>query len=539
MLKHMKGLINQLYKSAHAPLVVLLVAAAALVVFQNDQYSFRDGHHGFLSSHGMALAANLSPKQGFLMYNRMSRGEDGSILYEFYNRFPFGAFALIRLSTLPFHNDLSMQISIARMLMNFFFIAAAYLAYLSAFRLSRSRWVAAAATVSAFSSSCCLTYNDMIFNDVPTLFGLLLIFHGMVVFVQEGRSMQLFCKSCAALLLGWQAYALLLPFTVFGCIKELIASRSLRSVVRSHFFVLGITTLLFGSAILACGLAAEHAAVGAQPHTFSAFSSLLWRFGLNSPESYDTYAGYLNWSPFLENQLYRIGKMSVPHSIDHYGTRLGISFGAPWGAFVLITTLAGAAISGQRILVASLVVSGLCWALPMRHFVAFHDFQSMIYIGIPLVFFSMLAQLAEKASKGFIIGAAGVALLLFSFSSITLNISKAGFADEGNTVTIDFQSIRDRVGTGRRIFVNGCYSSIGGAWHAVGFYLAGNYFQPNAENADFVLSASRDEPLVLLTPTNKRVFLFKASRPEARDGDSHPDAHGGAKPPNRDMKNDT
>ena len=40
-------------------------------------------------------------------------------------------------------------------------------------------------------------------ETVMDLFGVMLTFHGMVVFVQEDRFRQLLGKVCAALLLGW------------------------------------------------------------------------------------------------------------------------------------------------------------------------------------------------------------------------------------------------------------------------------------------------------------------------------------------------
>ena len=55
-------------------------------------------------------------------------------------------------------------------------------------------------------------------------FGAALVFHGMAVFVQEGRFRQLLVKTCAALLLGWHVYALLLPFIALGFGGEAIAT---------------------------------------------------------------------------------------------------------------------------------------------------------------------------------------------------------------------------------------------------------------------------------------------------------------------------
>ena len=53
----------------------------------------------------------------------------------------------------------------------------------------------------------------------------MLVFHGMAIFVQEGRFRQLLVKSCVALLLGWHVYAFLLPFIIFGMAAELLQAR--------------------------------------------------------------------------------------------------------------------------------------------------------------------------------------------------------------------------------------------------------------------------------------------------------------------------
>ena len=112
-------------------------------------------------------------------------------------------------------------------------------------------------------------------------FGAGMVFHGMVVFVQEGRFRQLLAKTCAALLLGWHVYALLLPFIVLGFGGEAIALiRSARaskeragekagiswarsaaiSLVRSRCVALAAISILFGSALIAFNFANEYMA---------------------------------------------------------------------------------------------------------------------------------------------------------------------------------------------------------------------------------------------------------------------------------------
>ena len=205
---------------------------------------------------------------------------------------------LIKAATLPFSDDLSAQIYAARMLMLLFFAAAAVLAYLALSRLTPDRWIALTATLLAFSSPYCLYYSDMINPEtVMDLFGVMLTFHGMVVFIQEDRFRQLLGKACAALLLGWHVFALLLTFIILGMASELVraVSRLNRGGVESvtalrpsfawvgRYLTLGVVPLLFGSSLLAFNFTNEYFALnGNQSWTdLPSFQSMLDRTGQN------------------------------------------------------------------------------------------------------------------------------------------------------------------------------------------------------------------------------------------------------------------
>ena len=194
------------------PLLALLVALSTMFVFGNDRgHYYRPGAHDGISSQSMALAANLSPEHNFLMFLQKTESS-----YEVYNRFPIGTYALLKLAILPFGDDLSAQIWAGRLLMLLLTAAGAVSAYLALRRLTGSGWIASASVMATFSSYYFLYYNDLVSTEVTSVFGILLTFHGMVVFVQEGRFRQLVIKTCAAVLLGWHVMALVLPFVVIG-----------------------------------------------------------------------------------------------------------------------------------------------------------------------------------------------------------------------------------------------------------------------------------------------------------------------------------
>ena len=217
-------------RPASLPLVLLLLALATLFLLGGDREYFYRGNsydHDWNSSQTMAFAENLSFRHNLLIFRYQYRDADRNSHYqEPYNRFPIGGYALVKLALLPFGDtDFQAKIYAGRMLILLLFSVAAVLAYRSLARIAGSRWDALTATLLAFSSYYLLYYADMIFYDVTAIFAVMLVFHGMVIFVQEGRFRQLVIKSCLALLLSWHVYAFLLPFIAFGLAAELLKAR--------------------------------------------------------------------------------------------------------------------------------------------------------------------------------------------------------------------------------------------------------------------------------------------------------------------------
>ena len=321
-------------RSEAMPLVLLLAAMAVLFLFGNDRTNFyRDGHHDGNSSRTLTLAENLAFQHNLLLFRYQSQDGDGSRSYpETYSRFPLGGFALLKLAILPFGaDDYRAKIYAGRLLMLLLFSAAAALAYHSLARITGNSWDALTATLLAFSSYYLLYYADMISNEAAVdLFAVMLAFHGMVVFVQEGRFRQLLVKSGVALLLGWHVYAFLLPFVIFGLIRELLEARRAVSagapagqlpgygaaLLRSRYLMLGAAALLFGLALLSFNFANEYLARdGKSPLRELAaaqFGGGNERFNADDAGNAES----LTPSIFMGDQLYRIGQMTLPYTIN-------------------------------------------------------------------------------------------------------------------------------------------------------------------------------------------------------------------------------
>ena len=592
------------------PPLLLLFALSTVFLFGNDRSRFyRGAHHVHLSSQSMALAANLSPDHHFLMFFRQTLGVNGTQGYEPYNRFPIGTYALIKLSTLPFADSLAKQIYAARILMLSCFAATAVLAYYALCRLVSNRWIALAATLLAFSSTYCLYYNDMISTEVTSLFGVLLTFHGMVVFVQDRRFLQLLFKTCLALLLGWHVYSLLFPFIVCGFVGELIRRnsctlsisstitalfrarhpilgviallvsvsliilnfdiryhdiygansltyfflilifllpffacyfvvgelirgrlrRSASVLTSSRHLLLGYVALLFGMLVLAFNFSNEYFSLEGEAvlNELPTFQSMLWRLGLAPPDHYTDVSSRLNWLPYLQGQLSRIGVASIPFFLPGYVNVFEVGYGqasneilsAIVGAGVFGAGLIGLVFARHKILLATLLLSGLTWGLMMRHSSYVHDFESLFYIGIPLTCFALfLLSIRGILSDRVLAGLAVASLIIFTLSSYQMGrIGHDSAATKFQEALLaDFDSIRRiTVGGGERVLVLLSERNTPFSWGhlAVNYYLAGSiigYERDGYELADydFIITSEREEGNSLLTPDNRYVFLY-------------------------------
>ncbi len=523
-----------LQSRAWLPSALLLLALSSVFLFGGDRgHFYREVHHDALSARSLAIVENLSIKHNFLLFPAQTLDADGEPVYELYNHVPIGGYALIKLATLPFGDSLSAKIYVARMLMLLFFAAAAALAYLSLRRITASRWIALTAALLAFSSAYCLYYADIISGEAMIdLFALLLVFHGMAVFEQEGRFRQLLAKSCIALLLGWHAYALLLPFVVFGLERDLFRAldpsssnpiRVLGALTRNRYTALGATTLLFGVSVLAFNLTNEYIALNREtPLTeLPSIQAITSREPDSDAYSSEEITRYLHWPTFLERQLHHIGAMGLPYLFSP--TFMERFEEAPSRLFALLGMAAlGASLIGllfvrrHKVLLASLTLSGFFWMLPMRQSVAFPDqgFQAIFHIGVALTLFSLiLLGLRSLSGERLIAALSAVALLLFVMSGLRMSqlINDAQTPVSHKETIADFESIRDVNTEGKVIWTKAMPT------HAVSsavYYLSGSILLSDetalfTRKPDFIVTSAYQEGFPSITPGNRLLFLYE------------------------------
>lgn len=547
------------------PLILLLIGVSTVFFFSNGRGHFY--RQAYVSSQQLSIVNNFSLATHFIQFEHESLDQFGNLNYSLYGRFPPGGYALIKLATFVFDNNLSTQIYAARILMLIFFAGTLVLAYWSLCRLISSKWVALSATALAFSSGYFLYYNDLIATEFGVdLFGCMLVFHGMIIFVLESRFRQLVVKSCIALLLGWHVLAVLMPFIVLGLFKKMWFIDSVRisnyegvlkrfltkirlgvaAAVTGRYMILGIIVAGFSILVLVSNIGHQYYYLNiendlkARLFDLPVFESATARLGVSTEAVFKR----VEWAPFLKDQFIKIGLMSIPFALPGYSSAptwwkgndlMGISElqNLFTGIIVVSVCVVGGFFGRYRLLTMTAVLSGFCWAVPLRYNVAFHHWEALYYVGLPLVIFALLFTLIRKLSNELFMGSISVVtVLIFGFSSVQMSSVRDNSrfsADFHQTMIDDFNNIRHFTKNSSVLVpVDPAISEVlkfDGAGYGLYHYLSGstivfnrlgcnvadvNYeynvdFVP--DEVDFIIQTRRDMP-GLLTPNNHMVYLY-------------------------------
>ena len=203
---------------AAVPLVLLLSALGAAFLFARSEGRFSRPPAGEEAA-ALARAGNLSPKTRFVPFTHRTLAPDGAPAFVRGADAPLGGGLALGALLGAVGDDPARRLTAARAAMAALFGAAAALAYLSLVRLFRRRWLALGVTLLAFSPFAGGAWDAVSLEESPTLFALFLSFHGMAMFVREGRSRQLFLKCAAGLLVSYSVVWLLLPFAAVGFLR--------------------------------------------------------------------------------------------------------------------------------------------------------------------------------------------------------------------------------------------------------------------------------------------------------------------------------
>ena len=517
-----------------APLLVLAGCLAAVFAFALAEGRFARPVADRAGAATLAQVANLSAEHRFVGFTHREIEPGGppdldadlDAAFVLGEDRPLGGGLALRVATSHFGDDQAAQAFAARALLAALWCLSAVLAYLSLVRLSGRRWTALGATLLAFSGFAGGAWDAVSLEGSAALFALLLLFHGMAVFVREGRLRQLILKGAAALLLTFSAYALILPFVVLGLFfpKPLPDSRgrgeapegSVRepATARERWFgnpylVFGAFALVFGGALFGLNRANERALrdTGARLIAEAAM-----------PAATAPNAGSADDFGRL-GALGRVGKEIVPYAVSAGGAggRGGAAL-ALLGFLATLGAVAGAAFSSRRLLLLPLALSGLLL------FLVAAPIGTGAAAGIPLVLFALgfsaLDRFRERRAAGegsgpgsgsgsgprrgsgsgrfapLAVGLSAAVFLASGFraASVADDAAGAAFAEQ---LDADFREIRSHLGRRARpaVFVpEDLRETLGGtagtARRLVGSALAGPAARGRAE---FVLARRREE----------------------------------------------
>ncbi|MCI0655988.1 MAG: hypothetical protein L0170_02835, partial [Acidobacteria bacterium] len=376
--------------------IILLAALAVSLVSATRTHAFLPGHHGYLTSMGLAMGKNLDHEHHYLLFTRKWVNAEGKSGVDPHNRFPILAYLLIGGAESGCGNDPSCEMQRGRVLMLLFCWGALALSTLLLMELSGNPLLAVSASLLGFSSYFLQYYNDMVFNDVPAVFGFMLVLFGIARFEMRGSTFLLTAGALLGIALGWQCYAPLVTWwilQVFRSLKTAGLVGSVRGVLRSQATKTMVMAVAWGCLLLAVNVFHEKAALGVPVGELPSVRSIQFRLGMKGgSEAFPEYQE-LKWGNFFNKQARRVMKATIPtrplhaavnrwSETQNSGLRLllgvtGLALLA--GAlFCLVKLYFG--LKQQRL--ASLVVffSGLLWCLSMRQFTAFHDFQAMFYV---------------------------------------------------------------------------------------------------------------------------------------------------------------
>ena len=294
--------------------------------------------------------------------------------------------------------------------------------------------------------------------------------------------------------------------------------------------MLGIVSLLFGTLVLSVNLVTEYIALnGETPLTeLPSWNSALHRTGLTT--GYAEFSHFLSWGAYLEDQFSRIGGMIYPYYLLNQEFFVQNHWSLPdlsvLGIIAFASCLIGLIFARHKILLATLLVSGFCWALPMRHHAAFHNYESIFYVGIPMVFFAfctlgLLWTCSLFKNRMMIVACRffTTVFAVFIFVLSSFHMSQAGNAEEiifRKKLSDDFDVVR-KIMKNRTILIREeVYEKLylGGPRNIISYYLAENVIIGERErgfwdHADFELKTDHEQISdALLTPGNELVFLY-------------------------------
>ncbi len=497
--------------------VLAMGAAFALIVFLSQNRvvgwepgynELQPGHHGWVSSHTLAVIAHATPANGFVGYAEAYITDEGQLEYRYFDRYPvfFSAAMHWLLSLKP---RLSTQVYLAKQAMNGIFVLTVVVAYLLLRKLSLTPLRALTACLLAVASPYLIFYKDMVHFDQPALLGMLVLILAIALQKINGQRYVIYGATLLAVGLG-RGYASLVVLLVWFALEaiEVLGRRGLsfRQRIGALFTLTAFRALVLGTAWAAWNLTyniqMEAVKRGVPTLETSIIRSASKRLALDS-EFNAANADVLDWRFFISDELIRLVRWSFP--IWTYEGSWLVSAGIIGLMLAVIIRFGRTLDPARREILKILTLSGPIWLFGLRNLSAFHDYTAMYFIGIPLAFFASVAALVRLPRLGWTLAAA-FSLAVFTARNAQMQNLHREIGGASSAYTHDFMRIAAALPSqGQSIYLD---DQVPDAPFAPGFYLPGQYLAP-LQFSDYSISRKPRFQKTNLTPENSRLFLFK------------------------------
>jgi hypothetical protein len=497
------------------PLLLLAAIGVFVVRSQNHVVGFepgydglQPGHHGWVSSHTLAIISHATPENRFVGYATASLNAAGQIDYDYFDRYPV-FFSVAMHYLLALTPKLSTQFYFAKQIMNAIYMATMLAAYLLLYVICQRRLAALTATILSMSSGYLLFYKDMVHYDQPALLGMLLLMLAIALAKFNGPRWIVYPATIVAVSLGrgYASFSVLLVWLVVDAVRQWRASQHssigahLAEVLRLDASRASLIGAGWGSLCLGYNVAVEASTRGLQPGQTSIIQSALNRLSLN-PAFDASYPTVLNLRQFLSDQLIRIIRWSFP--LWNYHAPLLINL-AILLAMLAITFRYWLRLEpAKQDVLLILLIPGFPWLLAMRNLSAFHDYTAMYYLGLALAFYlALFSQLHLPTRPGLMLLA--IVVDIFLFRNLAIQDLHQDIGQPYSTYTYDMITIASKLPPGNPKIH--WVDSIPYAPYAPGYYLPSAIEAP-LDRADYVIAHRDDYQAENLTKQNGILFLF-------------------------------
>ncbi len=535
--------LNIRWRQLVPPLAFTIITLIVLLA-QSGGIGFWDKHHGWSSSHGLAIMSRSTLENGFVGHARTHISGDGFIGYIYFDRYPVFFSALIG-TLINLTDDLPTKVVLARQVMQLIFLATMLFAFLIIRRMLPNPYLALSVVLLAFSSYDLLYYRDMIHFDQPALLGMLILLYAITVYKLDSRSRWLIPTTLVAVGLGrgYASFAILGLWFVVEALgimvnRQVSVWQRLRAIFghpATRMLVLG---LVWGGLLLGYNLVIEAARREVPLQQTSIVESALRRLPIGEELGRNVRTSgspIPPWDEFARVTGDRILRWILPGRYPSSDTNI-----APTTYPLILFTLALTIIftfrqpSKRRIPVFLLGFAGIGWIFFMINLTFQHDYTTMYAIGFGLVLYLALLSWLQRYPQV----AGGVLLVslgIFGLSNQQLYAATIETINESNVYTDDYNRVLHAIeGHDRAVyntFPNFC-AILNSKCYVLGFYLGDNYITEDLDAADYVLSsyvyhtseaflrADGEDGLLLmsrsLTPDNTVAHLFATAAAEVR-----------------------